>query len=94
MSLDINDPEVERLAREVAEAAGETEVQALRNSLKERLERVRPEPKVAPGPVDPAEAQRRYEDIMEFARRWRALPVDDPRPFDEIVAYDDEGLPR
>jgi antitoxin VapB len=85
VSLNIRDPEVHQLAREVAEATGETMTDAVRTALRERLERVRR--------VEEAEAQRRFEDIMEFARRWRELPVDDPRPFDEIVAYDEEGLP-
>ena len=29
-----------------------------------------------------------------LARGFAALPVVDPRPADEIVAYDDDGLPR
>jgi hypothetical protein len=31
---------------------------------------------------------------MDFARRWREAPVIDPRPFDEILGYDENGLPR
>ena len=30
---------------------------------------------------------------MEHGRRFRALPVVDPRPFDEILGYDENGLP-
>lgn len=86
MSLNIRDAEVHRLAREVAEATGETMTDAVRTALQERLERVRR--------VDEAASQRRFEAIMEFARWWREQPVDDPRPFDEILDYDENGLPR
>jgi antitoxin VapB len=84
--LNIRDPEVHQLARDVAEATGETMTDAVRTALRERLERVRR--------VGEAESQRRYEAIMEFARWWREQPVDDPRSFDEILDYDEEGLPR
>ncbi len=86
MSLNIRDAEVHRLARDVAAATGETMTDAVQTALRERLERVRR--------VEVAEAQRRYEAIMEFARWWREQPIDDPRPFNEILGYDEEGLPR
>ena len=40
------------------------------------------------------EQQERFEAIMDFARRWREAPIIDPRPLDQIVAYDEHGLPR
>lgn len=86
MALNIRDPEVHRLAREVAAATGETMTEAVKAALRERLARLRQ--------ADEAERRRRYEAIMEFGRRWREAPVVDPRPFDEILDYDENGLPR
>lgn len=60
--------------------------EAVKTALRERLGRVRK--------VSEEEAQRRFEAIMEFARWWREQPVDDPRPFDQILDYDENGLPR
>lgn len=86
MALNIRDPEAHRLAREVAQATGETMTEAVKTALRERLARVRQS-------MD-ADAQARFDDIMGFARRWREAPVADPRPLDRIVEYDEHGLPR
>ena len=85
MALNIRDREVADLARQVAEATGETMTQAVKTALRERLVRVRK--------VDEAEKQRRIEALLDFGRRWRALPIEDPRPFDEVLPYDKDGLP-
>jgi antitoxin VapB len=34
------------------------------------------------------------DDLAASRRRWRALPVLDSRPVDEILGYDERGLPR
>jgi antitoxin VapB len=86
MALNIRDPEAHRLAREVAAATGETMTEAVKTALRERLARVRQ--------VGEAEQQERFEAIMDFARRWREAPAIDPRPLDQIVEYDEHGLPR
>lgn len=87
MALNIRDAETHLLAREVALATGETMTQAVKTALRERLERVRP------GKVDPAERQRRIEAMLEFARKFQAAEVLDPRSPDEIIGYDENGLP-
>ncbi len=86
MALNIRDAEVQALAREVAEATGETMTQAVTTALRERLARVRA--------VDEAERERRMADIMEFVRRFQSMPVIDPRSPEEILDYDENGLPR
>ncbi len=86
MALNIRDAEVQALAREVAEATGETMTQAVKTALRERLARVRA--------VDEAERERRMADIMEFVRRFQSMPVIDPRSPEEILDYDENGLPR
>lgn len=85
MALNIRDPETHRLAREVAQATGETMTEAVKTALRERLARVRK--------VDEAERKRRVNALLELGRRFGELPVEDPRPVDEILAYDENGLP-
>lgn len=85
MALNIKDREADRLARQLADLTGETITQAVTVALRERLER---------------EEKRReakdilVEEIMEISRRSAALPVYDPRPADEILGYDEHGLPH
>ncbi len=83
MALSIKDPEADRLARAVARETGETVTGAVIQSLRERLARVRK-------PRGPALSGA----ILEIGRRCAALPVRDARTADEILAYDDRGLPR
>lgn len=86
MTLNIRDPEVHRLARDVAAATGETLTEAVKQALRERLMNLRT--------VSAAERERRLAVIEEVVRRFQALPVVDPRTADEILDYDENGLPR
>jgi antitoxin VapB len=83
MALSIKDPEADRLAREVAKATGETLTMAVIQALRERLARVR-------RPRGP----RLSEELLKIGRRCARLPVQDPRSADELVGYDEHGLPR
>lgn len=83
MALSIKDPEADRLAREVAKAAGETITQAVTTALKERLERLGRRPK----------KRRLADELNEIALRCASLPVLDDRTPDEILGYDEHGLP-
>lgn len=84
MALSIKNEETERLARLVAKEAGESLTQAIEQSLRERFERLR--------------RQRRMkvlsDSIDEIFRRVDAMPTLDTRPEDEILGYDEHGLPR
>ena len=84
MALSIKDPEADRLAREVARLTGETLTEAVTESLRERLERVRHR---RAGPSLAAE-------LDEIALRCAALPMRDARTAEEIIGYDESGLPR
>ncbi|SEF15453.1 antitoxin VapB [Rhizobiales bacterium GAS191] len=84
MALSIKDPETERLARRLAERTGETITIATRRALEERLRRIGSEARKAA----------LLEDLAASRRRWSALPVLDARATDEIIGYDDNGLPR
>ena len=83
MALSIKDKETERLARALAERTGESLTLATRRALEERLRRV-------------GGAARRaalLDDLAEIRRRWRALPVVDHRSAEDIIGYDQSGLP-
>jgi len=84
MALSIKNQEAERLARLVAEQTGESLTGAIAQALRERWERLQRKPKE---PV-------LVEHLLEIANRVAALPVLDNRSDDEILGYDENGLPR
>ncbi|MBI5129638.1 MAG: type II toxin-antitoxin system VapB family antitoxin [Rhodopseudomonas palustris] len=83
MALSIKDAETERLARDLAQATGETITQATKRALEERLRRIGGQ----------SRRTALLEDMAEIRRRWRAMPVLDDRTPDEILGYDKNGLP-
>ena len=84
MALNIRNSETERLAAELARRTGETKTEAVTRALRERLARLRR-----------GRGKRRLADeLNEIALRFASLPVLDPRTPDEILGYDDGGLPR
>ena len=83
MALSIKDPEAERLARALAQQTGETITVATRRALDERLRRL----------ASGARKAALLEDLAASRRRWSALPVLDRRRADDIIGYDENGLP-
>ncbi|HSN88586.1 MAG TPA: type II toxin-antitoxin system VapB family antitoxin [Thermoanaerobaculia bacterium] len=84
MALNIRNPEAEKLAETLAKLTGETKTEAVTQALRDRLARLRRE-----------RTQRRLADELdEIALRCSRLPVLDPRTPDEILGYDEHGLPR
>jgi antitoxin VapB len=84
MALNIRNAEVEELAKALARVTGETKTEAVRRALRDRLARLRRE-----------RAKRRLADELDaIARDCAALPIRDNRPPDEILGYDDRGVPR
>jgi antitoxin VapB len=84
MALSLKDPETDSLARQVAALTGETLTEAVRTALAERLRRER----LKRG--RPADLS---DELEAIARRCDALPVLDYRTADEILGYDESGLP-
>lgn len=84
MPLNIKDPAAERFVRELAAAAGETVTTAVRRAAEERLQRVRRQ----------QSGRSLAAEILEIGRRCAALPDLDARTADEILGYDEHGLPR
>jgi len=84
MALSIKNQEAERLARLVAKKTGETLTSAIEQALRERLERLQRR----------QSAPAKIERLLEIANRVAALPRLDNRTADEILGYDENGLPR
>ncbi len=83
MALNIKHPEADRLARALARATGESLTEAVLTAIKERLQR-------ETGRGDP-EAVRR--NIRAIQQRYAAKRLVDARADDEIIGYDEHGLP-
>ena len=84
MALNIRNAEAERLADELARQTGETKTEAVTKALRDRLMRVRRE----------RTNRRLADELEEIAKHCASLPVLDGRRAEEILGYDDNGLPR
>lgn len=84
MAISIKAPEPDDLARRLAATTGESLTVAITIALRERLVR---------------EERKRHNnrslaaELMEIGRHCSSLPVLDPRTSDEILGYDENGLP-
>lgn len=83
MALSIKSAEADRLARELARHTGETLTEAVVIALRERLARESGRARVVP----------LREELSAIRHRCAALPVLDNRTPDEILGYDERGLP-
>jgi antitoxin VapB len=84
VALSIKHDEADRLARALAQETGESLTEAVVTALRERLDRVR----------QPARAKRRRARLRAIQHRIARLPTRDDRTVDEILGYDEHGLPR
>lgn len=84
MALNIRNPETEKLAEALARETGETKTEAVTKALRDRLDRLRRE----------RAGRRLADELEEIAQHCAALPVLDPRSANDIVGYDELGLPR
>lgn len=83
MALRIKSDEADRLARELAAETGETLTEAVVVALRERLER-----------EHARHTARMKARLLRLASDVAALRVADPRAPEEIVDYDETGVPR
>jgi antitoxin VapB len=84
MPLNIRNEETDELASALAKLTGETKTEAVTQALRERIQRIRR-----------VRAKRRLADELdEIALHCSMLPVVDRRSADEIMGYDENGLPR
>jgi antitoxin VapB len=84
MAISLKDPEADRLAREVSARTGESLTEAITVALRERLARLK------------GRGRRRplREELREIGERCAAMTTLDERALDEILGYDEGGLPR
>ena len=83
MALSIRNSRAEQLAREVARVSGENLTQAIIHALEERLERLRGRRTT----IDTV------QEIMAISQRCSSLPEQDHRSTDEILGYNQIGIP-
>lgn len=102
MPLSINDPAAEALVRELTVKTGETAEQAVVQSVKERLQRLTDlavESETNGRPLVESEAAKTYQGqelvrrLTDIALHCASLPDLDTRSADEILGYDENGLP-
>lgn len=84
MPLSIKSANTERLARQIASQTGETLTGAIEKALEERWQRLQQSRRTRV-------LSTQLEDIL---RRVDALPTLDSRSEDEILGYDEDGIPR
>ncbi len=81
--MSIKSDEADRLARELAAETGETLTEAVVTALRERLDREHAK-----------YAATMTSRLARLAADVAALPVADDRAPEEIIDYDDSGVPR
>jgi antitoxin VapB len=84
MPLSIKAPEADRLARQLAHITGETITDAVIVAMRERVAREEHRQQ---------SKQQLIEDLMAIASHCASLPVLDDRTEDEIMGWDENGLP-
>lgn len=84
MALSIKSIEVERMAREIAAKTGESITGAIQQALEERLERLK----------NHRRRQVVAGQLADILRHVDAMPTLDARLEDEILGYDEDGLPH
>ena len=83
MALSIKSIETEQLAREIAARTGESLTGAIQKALEERLERLNSNRR----------SQALAAQIDDILKRVDEMPDLDARTPDEIIGYDENGLP-
>ncbi len=82
MAILIEDPETEAAVRKLAAATGRTLAEAVKASVEKELATL-------PGPRKEIDRAK----VDELLARIHAMPIVDHRTADEIVGYDENGLP-
>ena len=83
MALNIRNPETEKLAESLAKLTGESKTEAVKIALRDRLQRV----------LRKRSGRRLADELDQLALHCANLPVLDNRSVEDILSYDDNGLP-
>ena len=84
MALSIRNSQAEQLAREVATISGENLTQAIIHALEERLVRLKGR----------RTTSNLMQEIMIISQRCRSIPDIDQRSPEEILDYNQSGIPE
>lgn len=84
MAISIKNEQVEDAVRKLCSITGESLTDAVRRAVEARLTLVLQERGI----------DNELERAREFVKKFDALPVLDSRSADEILGYDENGLPR
>ena len=84
MPLSIKDSKTDALVRQLAALTGESITEAVFVSVKERLERLKTK----------NSSYSLAQELDAIAQRCASLPVVDSRSPEEIIGYDEQGLPH
>lgn len=85
MALSIKNEELEALARELSQKTGENITETILLSLKERFMRINKKK---------SSTITLSEELLEIAKRCKKLKVKDKRTADQIIGYNNKGLPE
>ena len=84
MALNIRNREAESLAADLARLTGETKTGAVIQALRDRLQRLGRE----------RTKRSLADELDDIGRHCVSLPLRDSRSEDEILGYDENGIPR
>lgn len=84
MPLNIKDAETHTLAKKIASLTGESLTKTVKQALEARLEQL----EILKGKTS------RVEELNRIALQCAKLPRLDRRSAEEIIGYDEKGLPR
>lgn len=85
MSINIKNKEAERLLAEIKQKTGRGTTNLLLELLRKERARLESE--------QDREVERALDDTRWLQDTWNSLPILDPRTPDEILQYDENGLP-
>ncbi|MEO0373826.1 MAG: type II toxin-antitoxin system VapB family antitoxin [Cyanobacteria bacterium P01_A01_bin.17] len=86
MAINIEDPQARTMAYELANLTGQSLAEAIKMALRQALDQAKAsQTAISPRPLS--------ERLNEIALRCAALPDRDDRSVEDILGYDEHGLP-
>jgi antitoxin VapB len=82
----IRNAETEAKIRKLAKRTGRTLTAAIDRAVDEQLAKLEP-PRRRKGRID-------RKKLAELLKHFDSLPIDDPRSHEEIIGYDEHGVPK
>ncbi|MEL4358996.1 MULTISPECIES: type II toxin-antitoxin system VapB family antitoxin [unclassified Luteococcus] len=82
MPINIKDPGTDELARRLADRTGESITVAVRTAMQERMDRLE------------GRQHRTLDELHAYIERGRARRMLDARSAEEIIGWDQDGMPQ